>query len=64
MGQLAALRQDGSTSAAAVRSRARLAEKRAGGKRSFKREGKHRPVEASSKRPVPVLRDTLGGGKR
>ena len=62
LGQLVALRQDGSTSADAMKARARAL--RHQGKASFKREGKHRPVEMSSKKPVPVFRDTLQGGKR
>lgn len=63
LGQLAALRQDGSTSAAAMKARARAA-RQAAASGSFKRGGKHRPAEMSSKRPVPVLRDTMQGGKR
>ncbi|KAL4432830.1 hypothetical protein ABPG77_008156 [Micractinium sp. CCAP 211/92] len=63
LGQLVALRQDGSTSAAAMKARARAA-RHAAASGSFKRGGKHRPAEMSSKRPVPVLRDTLQGGKR
>ncbi|EFN58403.1 hypothetical protein CHLNCDRAFT_140335 [Chlorella variabilis] len=62
LGQLVALRQDGSASADAMKARARAL--RHQGKASFKREGKHRPVEMSSKKPVPVFRDTLQGGKR
>ena len=61
LGELVRLRQDGSTTAAAMRARA-LAERHS--RRAFKREGKHRPVEMSSKRPVPVLREALQGGKR
>jgi hypothetical protein len=34
------------------------------GKTSFKREGRHRPMELSSKKPVPVFRETLQGAKR
>ena len=30
---------------------------------SFKRDHKHRPSEMTSKKPVPVLRETLQGGK-
>lgn len=63
LGQLVALRQDGSTSAAAMKARARVA-RQAATAGSFKRSGKHRPAEMSSKRPVPVLRDALQGGKR
>jgi hypothetical protein len=63
MGQLVALRQDGSTSAEAMKARAR-ALRHAGGAGSFKREGKHRPMEMTSKKPVPVLREALQGGKR
>ncbi|KAL4458076.1 hypothetical protein ABPG75_012941 [Micractinium tetrahymenae] len=63
LGQLVALRQDGSTSAAAMKARARAA-RQAAAAGTFKRGGKHRPAEISSKRPVPVLRDTLQGGKR
>lgn len=63
LGQLVALRQDGSTSAATMKARARAA-KQAAQAGSFKRTGKHRPAEMSSKRPVPVLRESLQGGKR
>lgn len=60
-----ALRQDGSTTPAAMKARARAVQQdKAAGRQRFKREGKHRPVEMSSKRPVPVLRETLQGGKR
>lgn len=61
LGQLVALRQDGSTSAAAMKARARALKQ---SKASFKREGRHRPMEMSSKKPVPVFRETLQGGKR
>jgi hypothetical protein len=61
MGQLVALRQDGSTSAEAMKARAR-ALRHAVGAGSFKREGKHRPMEMTSKKPVP--REALQGGKR
>lgn len=65
LGQLVALRQDGSTTPAAMKARARaLRQDKAAGRQRFKREGKHRPVEMSSKRPVPVLREALPGGKR
>lgn len=66
LGQLVALRQDGTTSAAAMKARARALRDaaRASGPGKFKRQGKHRPAEMSSKKPVPVLRDTLQGGKR
>ena len=65
LGQLVAMRQDGSTTPAAMKARARaLRQDKAAGRQRFRREGKHRPVEMSSKRPVPVLRETLQGGKR
>lgn len=65
LGQLVALRQDGSTTPAAMKARARaLRQDKAAGRQRFKREGKHRPVEMSSKQPVPVLREALPGGKR
>ena len=60
LGELVALRQDGSTTAAAMKARARALK----GKERFKRAGRHRPVEMSSKKPVPVFRETLQGGKR
>jgi ribosomal RNA-processing protein 36 len=56
-----ALKQDGSTSAAAMQARARAVRD---GQASFKRTHKHRPAEQSSKKPVPVLRDALQAGKR
>lgn len=62
LGQLVALRQDGSTTAEAMKARARAL--RHQGKTNFKREGKHRPVEMSSKKPVPVFRDAMQAGKR
>ena len=33
-------------------------------KKTFSREHKHRPVEASSKKPVPVFREVIQGGRR
>jgi hypothetical protein len=63
LGQLVQLRQDGSTSTAAMKSRAR-ALRQQGRSGSFKREGKHRPAEMSSKKPVPVFRDAMQAGKR
>lgn len=32
--------------------------------RSFKRAGRHRPMEMSSKKPVPIFRDTIQAPKR
>ena len=80
LGQLVALRQDGSTTPAAMKARARQAAREAkaakeaaaaggggadgGGGGGKHKRGKHRPQEMSSKRPVPVLRETLQGGKR
>ncbi len=65
LGQLVALRQDGSTTPAAMKARAQaLRQDKSAGRQRFKREGKHRPVEMSSRRPVPVLREALPGGKR
>ena len=61
LGQLIALKQDGSTAGPANKARKKAL--RAAAKGSFKREHKHRPVEMSSKKPVPVLRETLQGGK-
>lgn len=63
LGQLADLRQDGSTSAAAMKARAR-ALRQHHGSAAFKRSSKHKPVEMSSRRPVPVLRDAMQAGKR
>jgi hypothetical protein len=63
LGQLAALRHDGSTSAAAMKARARALRQQHGAA-PFKRGSKHRPVEMSSRRPVPVLRDAVQAGKR
>lgn len=66
LGQLVALRQDGSTSAAAMKARARALRQAGGGAaQPAKKRGKHAPAEMSSKKPVPVLRDAqLAGGKR
>lgn len=64
LGQLAALRQDGSTTPAAMKARARALARSAAAKAPLKRGGKHRPAEMSSKRPVPVLRDSLQAPKR
>lgn len=74
LGQLVELRQDGSTSGAAMKARAREVARQAravkaageGGVGSGKadKRGKHMPMEMSSKRPVPVLREALQGGKR
>jgi len=61
LGELIAVKQDGSTSAQAMKARAKIAKK---AQATFKRDHKHRPAEMSSKRPVPVLRDTLQAGKR
>lgn len=61
IGQLIALKQDGST--AGPTSKARNRAVKAAAKGSFKREHKHRPVEMSSKRPVSVLRETLQTGR-
>ena len=62
-GELQQLRQDGSTTAEAMKARA-AALRRSGGARQYKREGKHRPVEAPSKKPVPVFREVFQVGKR
>ena len=62
-GELQQLRQDGSTTAEAMKARA-AALRRSGGAQQFKREGKHRPMEAPSKKPVPVFRDVFQSGKR
>lgn len=68
MGQLLALRQDGSAAGPAARARkaataAAAGDASPGEKPSFKREHKHRPAEMSSKRPVPVLREAFQGGR-
>ena len=67
LGQLIALKQDGSTAGPAMRARVKAVKAAAaaagGGGASFKRDNKHRPTEMSSKRPVPVLREALQGGK-
>lgn len=57
LGQRAAQLADGSTDRTAMRARARTT-LRAGRQ---PRENKHRPSEASSKRPVPVLRESIQG---
>lgn len=61
LGELEKLRQDGSTSGAAMKARARALKAKG---TSFKRENKHRPMEVSSKKPVPVFREVFQGGKR
>jgi len=63
IGQLVAIKQDGRTTAAAMKSRAQSL-KRKGTGASFKRDHKHRPSEMSSKKPVPILRDTMQAGTR
>ncbi|PSC72696.1 ribosomal RNA processing 36-like protein [Micractinium conductrix] len=64
LGQLVALRQDGSTSGPANQARAKTA-RQAASAGAFLKRGKHAPTETSSKRPVSVLRETLeGSGKR
>ena len=60
LGELVSFRHDGSTDPASMRRRAMEA---ARASKSFKRESKHRPVEMSSKRPVPILRDAFQAGK-
>lgn len=61
LGDIAQFRHDGSTDPAAMRRRA-IEAKRA--EANFKkRETKHRPVEKSSKRPVPVFRDSFQAAK-
>jgi ribosomal RNA-processing protein 36 len=68
LGQLLALKQDGSA-AAGPAARARKAAAKAattaapGEKPSFKREHKHRPSEMSSKKRVSVLREAFQGGR-
>jgi ribosomal RNA-processing protein 36 len=61
LGQLIAIKQDGSTMGPEMRARANKLSKVK--QTSFKREHKHRPVEMSSKKPVPVLREAFQGGK-
>ncbi|KAG7670189.1 hypothetical protein Ndes2526A_g06522 [Nannochloris sp. 'desiccata'] len=61
LGQLIAIKQDGSTAGPEMRARAQNLSKVK--QTSFKREHKHRPVEMSSKKPVPVLREAFQGGK-
>ena len=61
LGQLIAIKQDGSTAAPEMRARAKTLSKVK--QTSFKREHKHRPVERTSKKPVPVLREAFQGGK-
>ena len=61
LGQLIAIKQDGSTAGPEMRARAQKLSKVK--QTSFKREHKHRPVEMSSKKPVPVLREAFQGGK-
>jgi ribosomal RNA-processing protein 36 len=61
LGQLVNLKANGSTNPVTMRARAQAL---ARSKQSFKRDSKHRPAEASSKRPVPVLRDVFQTGKR
>lgn len=61
LGELVALKQDGSTSAEAMKARA---EALRNGKRDLKRKSKHHPSEMPSKKPVKVLRDTMQTGKR
>jgi hypothetical protein len=62
-GELQQLRQDGSTTAEAMKARA-AALRKSGGAQQFKRAGKHRPMEAPSKKPVPVFREVFQEGKR
>lgn len=57
LGQRAAQLADGSTDRTAMRARARAT--LSAGRQP--RENKHRPSEASSKRPVPVLRESIQG---
>lgn len=72
LGQLAAARQDGSTTPAAMKARARAAKAAAkaigaageGGEGGGKHRGKHAPAEMSSRRPVPVLRDSVQAPRR
>lgn len=59
LGQVLAIKQNGSTSGEAMRARARALRQA-----SFKRGNKHTPSEMPSKKPVPVFRETLQGGKR
>jgi hypothetical protein len=59
--QLLRIRQDGSTTPAALKARARAVQQ---ANPQFKRKNKHQPAEASSKRPVPVFRDSFQVGSR
>jgi ribosomal RNA-processing protein 36 len=61
LGDIVQVRHDGSTDPAAMKRRA-IEAKRA--EANFKkRETKHRPVEKSSKRPVPIFRDSFQASK-
>ena len=61
--QLEALRQDGRFSVDALKLQQRGPKDR-GKAHSFKRDNKNRPMEASSKRPVPRLREVVQAVKR